>query len=419
MTTAKAPRLVLAALSATLIGLITAVPTRAEEPTAPTVSGVVLRLADTASIDDAIAGHPVQVERLLLASRGIYLLEVTDPGIRADPKKTAELAKRMARAPGVEYAEANSPALFADSHYHSWPDGQPVDAGTDPTQWQTQPVTGYLNLAAAHQISTGAGSVVAVLDTGADATHPALAGHLMAGYDYIDDDPDPADDAQNLDSNQNGIPDEAHGHGTFVAGTVALVAPGARILPMRVLDSDGAGNVFVLAEAITDAVDAGADVINLSLGTSAKDDSKLLQDVIKHAQQRGVVVIAAAGNAGSKDREYPAQDNEVLAVASSSADGQTLSEFSNWGQWVSVAAPAEHIFGPMPGGRYSWWAGTSVAAPQVSGQVALLQARGIEAKELAKAVTKNTHKLDSKNDGRKIKNGSIDLLASLTRSKIK
>lgn len=371
-----------------------------------------------APVDDLVAAYPVRVEGPLLASRGIYLLEVTDPEVRVDPKKTAKLAEKIDDDDDVDYAETNSSTVLVDRHYHSWPDGRPVDAGTEATEWLTQPVSTYLDLDAAHEISTGTGSVVAVLDTGADPRHPALAGHLTAGYDYVDDDDeDPSDDAQGLDTSLNGVADEAHGHGTFVAGTVALVAPDASIMPMRVLDSDGNGNMFVLAQAITDAVDAGADVINLSLGSSTKNSSKLLDDVIKDAKKRDVVVVAAAGNSGRKDREYPAQNKEVLGVASSSGDGTVLSEFSNWGDWVAVASPAERVLGPMPGGRYAWWAGTSVAAPQVSGQVALLRTRGLDAKSMAEAVTKSTRELDDdKEQGRKIKNGSIDVLDSLRRS---
>ena len=201
----------------------------------------------SAPIDGLAAGYPVRVKGPLLASRGIYFLEVTDPDVRADPKKVAKLAKEIGHGSGVDYAEANSATVLVDRRYHGWPDGVPVDAGTEASRWLTQPVTAYLVLDAAHEISTGAGSVVAVLDTGADLLHPALAGQLTAGYDYVDDDDDPSDEAQGLDSSLNGRPDEAHGHGTFVAGTVALARPDATIMPMRVLDSDGHGNMFALA----------------------------------------------------------------------------------------------------------------------------------------------------------------------------
>lgn len=413
MTTTRA-RLILTVLATTLIGVAGASPSSAEESFESADNGVVIRLKGTASVKDVTAAFPVEVDHPLLASRGIYLLTVTDPTIADDSKKTADLAKMMDRFPSVDFAEPNYSTRIADSRYHSWPEGTPVDAGTDPTEWRTQPVSEYLNLSAAHEISTGVGSVVAVLDTGSDLTHPALSGRLLAGYDYVDDDSDPTDEPQRVDTNHNGIYDEAYGHGTFVAGTVLFVAPEAEIMPMRVLDSDGVGNVFVLAEAISDAAAGGADVINLSLGTSAKSDSKLLDKVIKDVQKSGVVVVAAAGNANSQSREYPAQNKNVLAVASSTSDGAQLSEFSNWGEWVSVAAPADHVLGPVPGGGYAWWAGTSVATPQVSGQVALIRTQGLDPKKELEAVTKHTTKIDSKKYGKKIKHGSIDLLDSLT-----
>ncbi len=382
----------------------------ADDPARSADSGVVVRIQPTASIDEVTEAFPVQVDHPLLTSRGIYLLTVTDPKIAGNSNKTAELARKIARFPAVDIAEPNYRTTIADRRFHSWPEGAPVDAGTSPEQWETQPITSFLDLSAAHQIATGEGSVVAVMDTGADMTHPALADRLIPGYDYVDDDPDPSESLQGEDTNNNGILDEAYGHGTFVASTVALVAPGAKIMPMRVLDSDGVGDSFILAEAISDAVSSGADVINLSLGSSSKHDSKILKKIIKDAQDRGVIVVAAAGNASSYYREYPAQNKNVIAVASTTPDGTRISEFSNWGDWVTVAAPAERVFGAVPGGRYAWWAGTSVAAPQVSGQVALIRTHITDSKTVAKAITSNTKKL---NGNKKIQGGAIGLLASL------
>ena len=123
--------------------------------------------------------------------------------------------------------------------------------------------------------------------------------------------------------------------------------------------------------------------------------------------------IANAGNAISQNREDPAQNKDVLAVPSSTPDGAQVSGFSNWGDWVSVAAPADHVLGPVPGGGYAWWAGTSMATPQVSGQVALIKTGNLDPKKEREAVIEHTYKLDSKKNGKKLKAGSIDLLASL------
>src|SRR5215813_13718888 len=128
-----------------------------------------------------------------------------------------------------------------------------------------------IRLARAHQVNRGTGPngpiKVAILDTGIDTNHPALQGHLLPGRDFVDDDNDPTE----VGSPQVG----PYGHGTHVAGLIALVAPEAKIIPVRVLDPRGLGNIWVLAEALTYAVDPdgnpnthdGADVINLSLST--------------------------------------------------------------------------------------------------------------------------------------------------------
>ena len=144
------------------------------------------------------------------------------------------------------------------------------------TQWAGD----YLGLPAAHTIARGAGVRVAVLDTGIDPLHPAFAGRLLDGYDFVDMDNDPS---------EVGVAgtDPIFGHGTHVAGLVVLAAPDALILPVRVLDRDGAGNIWVLAEALAYAVnpdgdpstDDGVDVINLSLSTQRR--TRLIEEIAR------------------------------------------------------------------------------------------------------------------------------------------
>ena len=272
-------------------------------------------------------------------------------------------------------------------------------------QWAAQAI----HLEEAHRISTGRGMRVAVLDTGIDRQHPALAGKLMPGFDFVDWGPDPSEKAS--------AGGRSYGHGTHVAGLVALVAPGARIMPLRVLDAEGYGNVWVLAEAMLHAVDPdgdpstddGAHVINLSLSTLTKtklftavsklvscskpslrgkgasadddeddgnDDAVTFSDKVRCSGFGGAVVVAAAGNDGSdKIREYPAAEtsSSLLSVAASDVDGW-LARFSNYG-WVKLAAPGSEVTSTIPGGGYGTWSGTSMAAPLVSGAAALLRAR--------------------------------------------
>jgi subtilisin family serine protease len=235
---------------------------------------------------------------------------------------------------------------------------------------------------------------------------------VLPGWNYVGDDADTRDVALGVDSNDDGVVDDAVGHGTFVAGLVSLVAPSAKILPYRVLDSDGVGNVYIAYQAILDATASGADVINLSFGSPAKGSSHLLSDAIKSAQRAGVVVVAAAGNDGTTHQQYPAAQTEVLSVAA--LDGTALPTFSSRGKWVDVSAPGVGIVGPLPGGRYALWAGTSTAAPFVAGQVALMRslAPSLSAKTLREAVDKTSRDLP-KGSGNDPAPRSIDIVAAL------
>src|SRR5919206_3501667 len=166
----------------------------------------------------------------------------------------------------------------------SSPDGG--GAGQYAGQWA--PTT--LRLKEAHKVTRGAGMIVAVLDTGVDRRHPALAGRLLRGRDFVDDDDDPSEvyppGAGNIEDARRLGP---YGHGTHVAGLVALAAPEAKIMPLRVLDSRGIGNMWVLAEALHYAADPdgdpltddGADVINMSLATA--NSSRLLHEFVGEA----------------------------------------------------------------------------------------------------------------------------------------
>lgn|GEM_PF-4547002 len=255
-----------------------------------------------------------------------------------------------------------------------------------------------IRLPAAHTVTRGAGVTVAVLDTGVDSSHPTLAGRLVAGYDFVDLDSDPSE----VGSHDQ---DLVYGHGTHVAGLVALAAPEAKIMPVRVLDQAGMGNIWVLAEALAFAVDPdgnpatddGADVINLSLGTNRP--TELLAEIVTTvtcannsndddddddddnnngcpaAGGRGAVVVAAAGNSGTDALEYPAAEGVAgsLAIAASTPT-DTLVDFSTRGSWVDVAAPGENILSSVPGGELGVWSGTSMAAPLVAGEAALVRA---------------------------------------------
>jgi hypothetical protein len=214
---------------------------------------------------------------------------------------------------------------------------------------------------------TGTGAVVAVVDSGVDGNHPDLSGQLTdAGADFVA-------------GSGNGRVDP-NGHGTHVAGIVAAVqgngigvaglAPRARVMPVRVLDENGAGWMSDIARGVTYAVDNGADVVNLSLGGTSADP--VLKTALEYARSSGVIAVAAVGNqrqAGSPT-SYPAAFPGVVGVASTDS-GDASSSFSNRGSYVDVAAPGGSIRSTYPGGTYATWSGTSMATPYVAALAAL------------------------------------------------
>src|SRR6266545_697912 len=174
--------------------------------------------------------------------------------------------------------------------------------------------------------------------------------------------------------------DIAFGHGTHVAGLIALAAPDAKIMPLRILRPDGRGNSWLLAQAIRYAATSGARVINISYSVHKR--SLLLEDVLGEVMSAvpGAVVAAAAGNSGpSTAPEYPAAEGVpgLIAVAASTRSDR-LADFSTRGSWVDLAAPGDRIVSSVPDNTYGTWSGTSMAAPLVAGTAALVRAANPE-----------------------------------------
>jgi subtilisin family serine protease len=302
-------------------------------------------------------------------STDVYLLRLPRG---SDVTKTV---KQMANDPRLVYAEPNfidqSPEGGARHRAFGISDAAPTSQ-----EYAYQ----ALGLESAHAISQGKATKVAVLDTGAQLDHRALVDNFEdAGrYDFVDGDKNPSDRPVGKDTDCDGDKDEMVGHGTHVAGIVDITAPAAKIMPLRVLDTEGYGNVFTIAKAVYFAQHNRADVINLSLGSPSR--SRLLQEVIQDATANGVLVAAAAGNSNSFVAEYPAAGNGVAA----SADGLVAvtsvnmydqkSDFANYGRWVDIAAPGESIRSAFPVSKYAYWSGTSMATPFISGQAALIHA---------------------------------------------
>ncbi len=244
------------------------------------------------------------------------------------------------------------------------------DGDPTPDEYFNQPALAPLDVSSLHALLVGRISTVAVIDTGIDASHPALLGRVLPfGYDFVDRDAYPMEMSNGIDDDGDGLIDEAFGHGTHIAGTIVLLNPDARILPLRVLDSDGNGTSFAVAEAIRYAVASGADVINLSLGMD--ETSLAVRLAIAEADAADVVVMAAAGNANTELVQFPARLQDVVAVAAVDAF-DTKASFSSFGEDVELVAPGVNIYSAMPGEQYAWWSGTSMATSVASGAASLL-----------------------------------------------
>lgn len=361
---------------------------------------IVLKLAaePECSLGEIARDYRLETVSTVLGSRGIYLVRSQRRAMRSS-KKADDLAKKLKKESCVVYAERDRDVLMTPDRYHAWPTGE--NAPADEAEWRRQSATELLELAEAGTRSTGAGVTVAVLDTGVDASHPVLRGHVVEGWDYVGDDADPDDEAGG----------RASGHGTFVAGLVNLVAPDATVISMRVLNTEGEGEGYLIAEAIHDAVMMGAKVVNLSLGTANEIESRVLTDMIKWARSQGTITTAAAGNDGTEEKHWPAAQPEVVSVAALDVTNNQLAAYSNRGSWVDVAALGTELISLAPGGGYELWSGTSMATPIVSAQLSLIVSAKprLDLKQVEEQVWDTSRKLK----GAKLRYGGIDIPASI------
>lgn len=245
----------------------------------------------------------------------------------------------------------------------------------------------------AHAFSTGSASVkIAVLDTGVDHTHAEISGALLPGKDFVDI----IDGAEKFIGDYLGYDSEPHddvGHGTHVCGILAAkglkmakgVVPACKIIPVRVLGAlskgdsvVGAGLIDNINTGIKWAVDQGVDVINMSLGIKHEGGGLPHEEVIKYALSKGVTIVAASGNDGTKDLYYPGALPGVIAVGAVDMNDQ-IAGFSTYGAHVSFVAPGAGIISSYPGNKYSMSSGTSQASPYVAGAIALLKSVAMKA----------------------------------------
>ena len=354
------------------------------------------------------AGGPGRVRLLATLEAGIERARfgaaagreerIADPELR-ERWKTLVQIKRLRNSPGVRDASPN---------YRLRPLFTPDDPALG-YQWHYP----LIDLPAAWDVSTGSEVVVAVIDTGILADHPDIRGQLVPGYDFIRD-PQTAGDGDGIDPDpeDTGNTDEAGAssyHGTHVGGTVAAagdngtgvagVAYGARLMPLRAI-SDTGGTSYDVAQAVRYAAglandsrrlpERRADIINLSLG--GEGFSGITQALYREVRAAGVIVVAAAGNEASTQPGYPASYEGVISVSAVDAQRQ-ITGYSNRGAFIDVAAPggdgSRDIAGDgYPDGvlstgasgagasldyAYTFVSGTSMAAPHVSGVIALMK----------------------------------------------
>ncbi len=251
-------------------------------------------------------------------------------------------------------------------------------------QWHMR----QLGMPDAWKRGNGKGVIVAVIDTGVTKVADLAETNFVPGYNFI---------ANNTNANDD------HGHGTHVAGTIAQstnnkrgvagVAYGATIMPIKVLSAGGSGSVAGITQGIRWAADHGANVINMSLGGPTRMGS--MGAAVKYARDKGVVIVAAAGNDGRGRVGYPAGYPGVVAVAATQFD-ETTTFYSNWGKEIDVAAPGGNTrvdqngdgkpdgvlqHAPVPGNPsktdYQWFMGTSMASPHAAGVAALIMGAGV------------------------------------------
>ena len=226
-----------------------------------------------------------------------------------------------------------------------------------------------INVPLASAYATGAGITVAVIDSGI-RDHWFLKNRIAeGGWDFVDGDNDPTDEITAYDKDGDGVYGPGWSHGTHVAGIISLVAPDAKILPIRVTDGDSGAWSFIVAEAIEYAVDSGVDIINLSLGLPCRSND--LKWAMNYAEENGVVVIGSAGNDANEKLHYPAGYSNGVAVAATDNEG-VLAPFSNYHENVKISAPGVNIYSAYGEGQFAWWSGTSQATPMVAGEAALL-----------------------------------------------
>lgn len=327
---------------------------------------VVLELQDNASIDDIMAIieplFPGVSVAFSLPGEDLYLLSAPDPICEQT------LAQTLMALPGVDEAELNE-------------DGESVEGQTQSfffasssTDFNYQYVWPTIGLNDAQSESLGEGITIAIIDSGIDTDHPIFSTtQFLSGVDFVNDGAGMNGFGNGQDDDGDGVIDELAGHGTYIAGLIATIAPEAKILPLRAIDTDGHGTAFAVAGALLEAYSRGADIVNLSFGNG--EDIGVLEPILEAMTDDGILVVVASGNGGANGNgTFPAKMGPVLAVAATD-QFDVKAPFSNAGPYISLCAPGVGVVSAFPGGGYVLADGTSAAAAIVSGSAALVMSK--------------------------------------------
>jgi serine protease len=320
--------------------------------------------------------------------------------LRRDPTvESVDYDVEASIPPGEDSWASAGPDVFAEC--------SPAEAGNEHKGFPDDPCFRYqwhlrqVHLPDAWKLGQGRGVTVAVIDTGVTRVPDLKDTKIVPGYNFVADNDRAEDD---------------HGHGTHVAGTIAQatnnklgvagVAFGATIMPLKVLSADGRGSMAAIAQAIRYAADHGAKVINMSLG--GPFPVVTIRHAVDYARDKGVTVVAAAGNDGRGRVSYPARYPGVVAVASTQFDEKTTF-YSNWGKEIDIAGPGGNtrvdqngdgkpdgvlqntvVPGDISRTDYLWFMGTSMASPHVAGVAALVVGAGVTRPDAVEAVLLET-----------------------------